>query len=253
MLPWPSFSVPFQIAVAVRCMWLSYGLPDSVPRNSCGRGVAFGQSARNCFTLARLRNPAFARVGSYHVCTKNCPLRPEKAGTKRPLHKLEVSAVSLMGRRADTYRLDVRACVMDLDLYDGDGDAIAFLISVHVGGRGRRLAGAERMKILLNAFEAGACNIFIDAEGHEGDQRGEGPEFGAIGEFSLGFPTEQAAGDFEGDQQAERERDEIREDFDRGGGVGSGGFEAVCQVGGGHEQSSALNPVREDGERHAGA
>src|SRR5580658_984383 len=117
MLPWPSFSVPFQTAEAVRCMWLSCGLRDfnSVRRISCGRDAAFGLSARNCFTLATVRNPAFARGGSFHVYTKSCPLRLEKTATKRPLHGLGLSAVSLIRRLEATCRLDVRAYVMDLD------------------------------------------------------------------------------------------------------------------------------------------
>src|ERR1700733_8688730 len=117
MLPWPSFSVPFQTAEAVRCIWFSSGLRDfnSLRRIYCGRDMAFGLSARNCFTLATVRNPAFARGGSFRVCTKRCLLRAEKSGTKRLLQGLEVSAVSLIRRLEATCRLDVRAYVMDLD------------------------------------------------------------------------------------------------------------------------------------------
>jgi hypothetical protein len=58
MLPLPSFSVPFQIAVAVRCMRASCGLPDSVRRIFRDRGADVGLNATNCFTLATRRNPA---------------------------------------------------------------------------------------------------------------------------------------------------------------------------------------------------
>src|SRR3984885_3382889 len=117
MLPWPSFSVPFQTAEAVRCIWFSSGLRDfnSLRRIYCGRDMAFGLSARNCFTLATIRNPAFARGGSFRVCTKTCPLHPEKSGMKRPPHALEEPAVSPIRRLPQTFRLDVRLYVMDLD------------------------------------------------------------------------------------------------------------------------------------------
>src|SRR5271156_912191 len=244
MLPWPSFNVPFQIAEAVRCMWLSCGLRDfySARRISCGRHAAFGLNARNCFTLATLRNPAFARAGSFHVYTKS-----------RPVHGLDVSAVSLIPRLGATFLLDVRSYEMDLDLYDGGGHPRAISISVRVRRRRRGFAGAERMKILLDTLEAIAGDVLIDAESYEGHQSGEGPKLGAIGEFCFGLPAEKPARDFEGHQQSQSERDEIREDFDGRGGVGSGGFQAVRKVSGGHEQSCALNPVREDRKRDAGA
>src|ERR1700722_10490560 len=124
---------------------------------------------------------------------------------------------------------------------------------MHVGGRRRRFAIAERSEIVLDALETIAGDVLVDAENHEGNQGGEGPELGAIGEFCFGFPAEEPARDFESDEQAESKGDEIREDFGGGGGVSGGGLEPVSQIGGGHEQSGALNPVREDGERDAGA
>ena len=89
------------------------------------------------------------------------------------------------------------------------------------------MAGAERMKIFLDALEAVAGDIFIDAESYEGDQSGERPQLGALGEFGFRLPAEKPAGDFEGDQEAKCERDEIREDFDGCRGIGGGGFQAV--------------------------
>ena len=89
--------------------------------------------------------------------------------------------------------LDVRSYEMDLDLYDGGGHPRAFSISVHVRRRRRGFAGAQRMKILLDALEAIAGNVFIDAEGYERHQSGEDPELGAIGEFCFRLPAEKPA------------------------------------------------------------
>ena len=82
---------------------------------------------------------------------------------------------------------------------------------MHVGRWGRRFARAERSEVVLDALEAIAGDVFVDAEGYEGDQGGEGPELRAIGEFRFGFPAEEPAGDFERDQQAESECHKIRE------------------------------------------
>ena len=97
---------------------------------------------------------------------------------------------------------------------------------------------AEGAKIVLDAFEAIAGDIFVEAEGDERNHGGQGPELRAVGEFCFRFPAKELR-EISKETRSPRVRAiDVDEYFGRRGLVGGGSFEARCQVGGGQKRQT---------------
>jgi len=69
--------------------------------------------------------------------------------------------------------------------------------------RGRGSAFIDETEIVVDVPEHSAVEIFVGAEEKKWNESGDGPELGAPGQFGLGLPAENLAGDFKGDREAE--------------------------------------------------
>ena len=80
------------------------------------------------------------------------------------------------------------------------------------------------------------------------------PELGAVGGFGFRLPAEELAGNFEGNDESEGEGKHIGDHFWHASKwCVDGGLESGGQISGRQKERYALNPVREDCQRHGGA
>src|ERR1700722_9941064 len=105
-----------------------------------------------------------------------------------------------------------------------------FLGGFGLGGRGTGSIDVGHHGV--HTIEHFAGVIFVGAESEEGNQGGEDPDFGAGGNFGFRLPTENTAGDFESDEQAEDERDGFGEEFGGDDQIGGGTLQADGKISG---------------------
>ena len=85
--------------------------------------------------------------------------------------------------------------------------------------RGNGRAFIDEAEIVVDVPEHSTVEIFIGTEEKKWDESGDGPKFGAPGQFSLRLPAENLAGDFEGNRESKYQRDEFGDDFAGGGEI----------------------------------